>query len=431
MMERMVSAGGVLVLMGLAWALSVNRRRVPWRIVLWGVGLQFGFGLWILRTESGRWVFGTAGRAVNKLMDFTSMGSSFVFGPLAEAPGGASSVGFVFAFQILPTVIFVGALTSVLYHLGILQRVVGAMAWLMMKTMGSSGAESLSCAANVFVGQTEAPLIIRPYLASMTRSELMTVMAGGFASVAGGVLVAYVGILQAAGIEGAAGHLLAASVMSAPAAIVMAKLMIPETEVPRTRSEVRVSEGRQAANVLDAAATGASDGLKLALNVAGMLIAFIALIAFLDWLLQGGDRVLATVLGYGVNGGDYCPFFPQSLTSLFGKVLWPLGWAMGVPAADCRAFASLIGEMIAVNEFVAYLHLRDIVAAGGLSPRGALMATYALCGFANFASIAIQLGGIGALVPERRGDLARLGLRAMFAGALANLQTAVVAGVIL
>lgn len=345
------------------------------------------------------------------------------------AGAGHPGKGFVFVFQILTTIIFFASLMGVLYHLGIMQWIVYGMAVIMAKTMKTSGAESLSVAANVFVGQTEAPLVVKPYVNKMTKSELMALMTGGFATIAGGVLVAYV----AFGIS--AGHLLAASVMSAPAALVMAKIMVPETEESVSAGKLKMEIEKESVNVIDAAATGAADGMGLVLNVAAMLLAFVALIAMIDWLMglihSGHNALMALV---GIKG--WVSLFPQNLTVLFGYLFFPVALAMGVPWDDCFNFAHLIGVKITLTEFIAYLHLKDLMPAGlldtgNLSPRAAILAAYALCGFANFGSVAIQLGGIGSIAPERRHDLARLGLRAMFAGALASFMTATIAGVLL
>ncbi|RME87575.1 MAG: hypothetical protein D6785_01825 [Planctomycetota bacterium] len=339
------------------------------------------------------------------------------------------SRGFIFVFQILTTIIFFSSLMSVLYHLGIMQFVVYWMAKAMAKTMGTSGAESLSVATNVFVGQTEAPLVVKPYVSKMTKSELMALMTGGFATIAGGVLVAYASF----GIP--VGHLLAASVMSAPAALVMAKIVVPETEHSLTAGKLEMDVEKDSANVIDAAASGASQGMTLALNVAAMLLAFIALIAMMDSLLsfiyQSHNALMAKI---GLS--NYTSLLPKNLAQLFGYLFYPVAFVMGVPLSDCFRFASLIGDKIAVNEFVAYLHLKDLMPKDlldthGISTRAFTIATYALCGFANFGSIAIQLGGIGGIAPERRHDLAKLGLRAMFAGALASFMTATIAGVLL
>jgi CNT family concentrative nucleoside transporter len=401
-MEQIVSLVGLFSMIGIAWALSIDRAAIRWRPVVVGTALQVVLALLILKTAPGRAVFDAVGDAITKFLDFTDAGASFVFGPKFKE--------FYFAFKVLPTIVFFSSFIAILYYLGILQRIVELFARLMVKTMGTSGAESLSASANIFVGQTEAPMLIRPFVGTMTRSELMAVMTGGFATIAGGVMAAYVGM----GVP--ANHLLAASVMSAPAALVMAKLMFPEREHSKTAGHVEIEVERPWANVIDAAASGASDGLKLALNVGAMLIAFVGLIALLDWPLGA--------LGSAVG-------FPQlSLKWILGQLGRPLAWLMGVPWAESTQVGTLIGIKTAVNEFVGYVEMREMVAAGQLSERGQVIATYALCGFSNFSSIAIQIGGIGGMAPERKSDLARLGLRAMVAGSLACFQTATIAGLL-
>jgi len=394
---------GMVVMLGIAWGLSTNRRLVPWRTVLVGTGLQIVFALLILKTAAGRALFLWASRAVTVFLDFADAGSRFVFGEGFEE--------HLVAFKVLPTIIFFSSVIAILYHVGLVQQVVRGFAWLMMRLMGTSGAESFSAAGNVFVGCTEAPLLVRPYIAGMTLSEVMAVMTGGFATIAGGVFAAYVGM----GVE--PGHLIAASVMSAPAALAMAKLMVPETEESATAGTVQVDVPSPYVNLLDAAAEGAAAGLKLALNVAAMLIAFIALIA----VVNAGLGALGGLFGVGA----------LSLEWIFGQLLRPLAFLMGVPWEEADAVGTLLGIKTVVNEFVAYAEMREMVAAGELSARSEAIATYALCGFSNFATIAITIGGIGAIAPERKADLARLGLRAMVAGALACFQTAAIAGMLL
>jgi len=402
-MERLISFLGLFSMLAIAWALSSNRRAIRWRPVIVGSLLQIVFALIILRTEIGRATFDVLGAGINRFLDFTDAGAAFVFGERFK--------DFYFAFKVLPTIIFFSSFIAILYYLGVLQRVVSVFARLMVRTMGTSGAESLSASANIFVGQTEAPMLIRPFVGAMTMSELMAVMTGGFATIAGGVMAAYVGM----GVS--AKHLLAASVMSAPAALVMAKLMLPETEHSKTAGKVEIEVARPWANVLDAAASGAADGLKLALNVGAMLIAFVALIALLDWPL--------TALGGAIG-------LPElSLKWVLGQLGRPLAWLMGVPWAECQSVGTLLGIKTAINEFVGYVELQKMTAAGELSERAQVIATYALCGFSNFSSIAIQIGGIGGMAPERKSDLARLGLRAMVAGTLACFQTATIAGFLL
>ena len=424
-MQNLISLSGIVVLVFVAWVLSNNRRLFPWRVVLWGLGLQAGLAVLLLKTPWGEAVFAGARTFVTRLLGFTDAGAAFLWGNLYRTSedlvqyvdpsagyikvmdsvtGQMVPIGTVFVIHVLPTIIFFSSLMALLYHLGVMQVVIRGMAWVMRKTMGTSGSESFSCAANVFVGQTEAPLVIRPYLPTMTRSELMAVMVGGFATVAGGVMAAYVRF----GID--AGHLLSASVMSAPAALVIAKVMFPETEQSPTRGEVTLEVEREYANVLDAAAGGAGVGLKLAANIGAMLLAFIALVAMLN---------------YGLG------FAHLSLQQILGWIFSPVAWVMGVPWKECGAFGNLLGTKIAVNEFLGYIELVKAKDAGLLSPRSVIIATYALCGFANFSSIAIQIGGIGTLVPGRRSDVAALGLKAMFGGALASWLTATIAGVLI
>lgn len=399
----MIAVLGLVATLAIAWALSTNRRLVPWRTILVGTGLQLAFALLILKTDPGRIFFLWASRAATAFLDFADAGSRFVFGEGFEE--------HLVAFKVLPTIIFFSSVIAILYHVGLVQQVVRAFAWLMMRLMGTSGAESFSAAGNVFVGCTEAPLLVRPYVGGMTVSELMAVMTGGFATIAGGVFAAYV----AMGVE--PGHLIAASVMSAPAALVMAKIMVPETEESATAGTVKVDVPSPYVNLIDAAAEGATAGLKLALNVGAMLIAFIALIAVVN-------------AGLGAVGGLF-GFEALSLEWLLGQFLRPLAFLMGVPWEEADRVGSLLGIKTVVNEFVAYAQMREMVAAGELSARSEAIATYALCGFSNFANIAITIGGIGAIAPERKADLARLGLRAMIGGALACFQTATIAGLLL
>jgi CNT family concentrative nucleoside transporter len=417
---RWVSLLGIVVLMGIAWLLSENRRRFPWRVALCGVGLQFTFALFILKTKVGLHIFDGARSAIVKLLSFTDAGASFLFGSLYKGayemdgrqpfqiwdPNTSQFVpiGIIFAFHVLLTIVFFASLMSVLYHLGIMQWIVRFFAFIMRRTMGTSGAETLSASANIFVGQTEAPLVVKPFVGRMTRSELMAVMCGGFATCAGGVLAAYTRF----GID--PGHLMAASVMSAPASLVMAKIMVPETGSPDTRGDHRITFEKTTTNVIDAAATGAGDGLRLALNVAAMLMAFIALIAMFNWLLGKLHDGL-------------------SLSVIFSYLFAPLAVVMGVETKDALKFGSVLGTQISINEFVAYIKLGELRSV--MSHRSFVLATYAMCGFANFSSIAIQIGGISTIAPERRKDLAQLGLRAMIAGALASYQTATIAGVLI
>jgi CNT family concentrative nucleoside transporter len=406
---------GVFVMLGLAFALSENRRRFPLRVVLWGVALQLLFVLVVLRTLPGQVFFTWAKDAFTQLIGFTARPIEFLF--------GKGDVGL--AFRMLPVIIFFGALMSILYHLGLMQQVVAAMAWVMRRCLRTSGAESLAAAANVFVGMVEAALMIRPYVAGLTRSELMAVMVSGLATIAGSVMAFYASL----GVD--AGHLLCASVISAPAALVIAKILVPETEQPKTagvaqacpeRSRTVACE-RRTRNVIDAAATGASDGLTLALTVAAMLIAFLALLEMVNYLLGQAHFGVAAVTGW--DG------FPQSLQAFFGWLFRPLAWTMGVPWSEAGHVGSLMGIKISANEAVAYQELTRLMKDGALSPRAQTIATYALCGFANFGSLGIMVGGIGSMAPERRGDLSRLGLRALAGGALASFLTACVAGILL
>ncbi|HKK71294.1 MAG TPA: NupC/NupG family nucleoside CNT transporter [Candidatus Krumholzibacteria bacterium] len=412
-MERLVSVLGLGVLVGIAVLFSTNRRRIDWRLVGAGLTLQIIFAAFVHLFPPGQRILELIRDGAVTLLSFTEDGSRFLFGPLMEADG---PVGFVFAFRVLPVIVFFSALMGVLYHLGIMQRLVLFLARGMKRLMGVSGSESLSVAANVFIGQTEAPLVVRPYIARMTRAELMVLMTGGMATIAGSVLAGYI----AFGVD--AGHLLAASVMSAPAALVMARILIPETETSLTKGGVEIRDERETVNVIDAAADGASQGLKLALNVGAMLLAFIALVALVNALLGSLASWMAAV---GLTA------WPASLQEIFGYVLWPVAWSLGVPAADCFAVAGLLGQKLAINEFVAFAELGRLVAEGAMSERAITIATYSLCGFANFSSISIQIGGIGALAPNRRHDLSRLGLRAMMGGALASSMTAAIAGIML
>ncbi len=410
-MQRAVSALGLVVMVGLAWAMSSRKRRLPWRVILGGLALQFAFAWMTLHTEPGRAFFRGANDLFVALVSCTDKGTEFVFGrQFMQRPDVLSS----FAFRALPTIIFFSALMSLLYYLGLMQWVIRGLAWVMQRTLRTSGAETLSAAANIFVGQTEAPLVVAPYLKDMTRSELMAVMVGGFATVAGGVLAVYV---TQFGVSAA--HLLTASVISAPAALLVAKVMEPETEVPKTLGNVQAMVKSPAQNAIHAVALGTTDGLKLALNVGAMLIAFLAIIHVVNLLL-------------GWAGGQFG--YPElSLELVLGYLFWPLAWLMGVESKDCWAVGQLMGIKMVGNEFLAYAQLHEWTAQGTypLSSRSVVLATYALCGFANFGSIGIQLGGIGALVPERRGELAQLGLRAMLGGTLAACMTAAVVGVLM
>lgn len=427
---RLMGFVGMLSMMLIAWLFSTDRRRVSWRLVAIGCGLQLVFALLVLKTAAGASVFAAGNDLINSLLSFSETGSRFVFGnlvdnqvPLSSTTPGASATamvantGAMIAFRVLPTVLFFSALTAVLYHLGLLQRVVNVLAVVMQKTMGVSGAESLSTSANIFLGQTEAPLLVRPYLEKMTNSELCCIMTGGFATVAGGVMAAYVGMLSST-FPDIAGHLMAASVMAAPATLVMSKLMVPETEVPHTNGGAELPNEKLDANVIDAATRGISEGLMLALNVGAMLIGFLALLALVNAVIGGAFSVV------GLPG--------ITLERIFGYIGAPLAFLLGTPTDDVVAVGQLIGTKTVVNEFVAYLQLGQMVDAGTIvHGKSVVIAVYALCGFANFGSIGIQIGGLAALMPSRRGDLARLGLRAMTAGALASFQTAAVAAMVL
>jgi concentrative nucleoside transporter, CNT family len=402
---RLMSFVGLLSMVLIAYLFSTNRKAVNWRTIIMGVLLQIVLGLFILKLPFGREIFEFARQLFTGILNFTNEGSKFVFGGLTDF----SKVGFVFATMVLPTIIFMSSLMSILYHVGLMQIVINFVAKIMVKFMGTSGAESLSCAANIFAGQTEAPLVVKPFIDKMTRSELLAMMTGGMATVAGGVLAAYVGF----GIN--AGHLLAASVMAAPAALVLAKLFIPETEESETVGIVKLKVEKNHSNIIEAAASGAGEGLVLALNVGAMLLAFIALIAMVNGLLAWATGVV------GVQG--------VTLESISGWVFAPIGFLIGVPWDDCLNFGTLLGKKIIINEFVAYLDLKNMIEAKAMSERAITMATYALCGFANFSSIAIQVGGIGTIAPGRKSDLAKLGLKCLAGGMMAGLMTASIAGI--
>jgi concentrative nucleoside transporter, CNT family len=424
MMSILFGLFGLACLLGIALAFSNNRRGVDWKLVGTGLLLQIVFAIFVLMTPWGAAIFGQLSEWFVKLLSFTAQGSQFIFGDFARV----EKFGFVFAFQVLPTIIFFASFMSVLYHFGIMQAIVKGMAWVITKVMRVSGAETLSVCANAFIGQTEAPLVVKPYVSTMTRSELLTLMVGGMATIAGGVLGAYVLMLGGTDpVEQAqfAKHLITASIMAAPATLVIAKILVPETEEPLTMGQVRIEVEKTTANGIDAAAAGAADGLRLALNVGAMLLAFIALIALINAPLTWFGEVTGLAAWLGK---------PTDLATLLGYVLAPIAWVIGVPWADAPTVGGLIGTKVVLNEFVAYLSLGDIVqgkvAGVQLSEQSVLIATYALCGFANFSSIAIQIGGIGGLAPERRADLARFGLLAVLGGSIATLMTATIAGVI-
>jgi CNT family concentrative nucleoside transporter len=404
--QRLTGMFGIALILGLGVALSRNRRRISWRVVAWGVGLQLAFAIFVLQLTVGQRLFGALGDAVKTILGFSYVGSEFVFGEIGKQH---SSLGVVFAFQVMPAIIFVSALFAILYYLGVMQLVVKTFAIVMNKVMGASGAESLNVAASIFMGQTEAPLTIRPFLPRLTQSELMTVMTAGMAHVSGSIMAAYI----AFGVE--ARHLLTAVIMTAPGTIMMAKILEPEMEIPETLGGVKVDIPRTDVNVVDAAARGTTDGLHLMLNVIAMLVSFIALVA----LLNGA-------FGW-VHG--YVPWFPQTIQTVLGWIFRPIAWAMGVPWHDSGAIGSLLGERMVLNEFIAYKDLGPL--RGQLDPLSFTIATFALCGFANVSSVGIQIGGIGALAPDRKHDLARLGFRAMIAGTLANFLSATLAGMLL
>ena len=426
--DRAVSFSGLGVMIGIAWVLSTNRAAIRWRTVAWGVGLQLLFAVVVLSPELQTVFFSVVDGGVKKLLSFSEAGASFVFQavePHQIVDASGESVTFIgrisppvktFAFWILPTIIFFSSLTAILYHIGLMQRVVRFIARIMQKTMGTSGPESLSAAGNIFVGQTEAPLLIAPFVSKMSRSELNAVMTGGFATVAGGVMAAYVGFLQE--IPGIAGHLVAASIMSAPASLAIAKVMVPEDPSKEHDAQtLDLPSERPDQNVLEAAARGASDGMKLALNVAAMLVAFVGLIAMVDWMI-----------GWMIISGE-----PLSLSRVLGWLFSPIAFSMGVPWSEATIVGGLLGEKLVLTELIAYIHLGEMMSAAEpvLSQRSAIIASYALCGFANFASIGIQLGGIGGIAPERMGDLADLSIRALIGGSLAAFMTGTVAGVLI
>ena len=403
----MVRLFGIITLLGIAVAMSNNRKQINFRIVGWGLGLQLIFALFILKTPMGKPVFGFLDKVVSKLISFSDAGSDFLFTSFIPDVGFHPSL-INFAFRALPTIIFFSSLMAVLYHLGIIQFVVKWIARAMQKTMGTSGSETLSVSANIFVGQTEAPLMIRPFIGKMTQSELMAVMVGGFATVSGGVLAIYVKWLT--DIPGIAGHLLAASVMSAPAALVIAKIIYPETESSETMGDLKIHVEQNSSNAMEALGNGATDGLKLAANVGAMLVAFISIVALVNYLLS---------------------FAGTAMDAILAIVFKPLAWTMGVPWEEAGQMGMLMGKKIVFTELIAYGDLKDIIAEGQISERTAIIASYALCGFANFGSIGIKLGGIGAMAPERKKDLAKLVTKAMVGGALASWLTANVAGILI
>ena len=405
-MDRFTGLLGLVLILALCYLLSTSRKSIRPSLLLWGLSLQFGFAFLVLKTDFGK-LFEIASIAVNALLEYTEAGSQFLFGPLGAKSG---QFGVVFAFQVLPIVIFIASLFSILYYFGVMQVVIKGMAWLMQRIMGASGAESTDVAASIFMGQTEAPLTIRPFLPKLTESELFTVMTCGMAHVSGAVMAAYVKI---AGVD--IKHLLTAVIMTAPATLLLAKMLVPETGQPETAGSVKIEVEKPGVNVIDAAARGAGEGLQLALNIGGMLIAFLALIAMLNGMLGWAHTAV--------------PAIPESMQKLFGIVFAPIAWLLGVSWKDASAVGDMLGTRMVLNEFIAFLRLGELKST--LDPRSFVISTFALCGFANFISIAIQIGGIGALAPSRKSDLARMGLKAMMAGTLANFMSACIAGVLL
>lgn len=405
-MDRFIGLLGLVLILALCYLLSTSRKSIRPSLLLWGLSLQFGFAFLVLKTDFGK-LFELASIAVNALLEYTEEGSQFLFGPLGAKSG---QFGVVFAFQVLPIVIFIASLFSILYYFGVMQVVIKGMAWLMQRIMGASGAESTDVAASIFMGQTEAPLTIRPFLPRLTESELFTIMTCGMAHVSGAVMAAYVKI---AGVD--IKHLLTAVIMTAPATLLLAKMLVPETGQPETAGSVKIEVEKPGVNVIDAAARGAGEGLQLALNIGGMLIAFLALIAMLNGILGWAHTVV--------------PVIPESMQKLFGIVFAPIAWLLGVSWKDASAVGDMLGTRMVLNEFIAFLRLGELKST--LDPRSFVISTFALCGFANFSSIAIQIGGIGALAPSRKSDLARMGLKAMMAGTLANFMSACIAGVLL
>src|ERR1700734_231557 len=410
-MGRFTGILGLLTMLGLAYVFSTNRRAIRVKTVAWGLGLQIAFAIFVLRVDVGRRMFQVIGDAANKVLSYSFFGSEFVFGPLGTQ---VSNVGFIFAFQVLPVVIFICAVFAILYHIGVMQIVIRIAAWLMIRIMGASGAESLNVAASIFMGQTEAPVTIRPFLPEVTQSELMTIMTSGMAHVSGGMMAAYI----AYGIE--AKHLLAAVIMTAPGTILLSKMMVPETELPVTSGKVDMAPLERDTNALGAISRGTVDGLSLALNVGAMLITFIALIYLVDGIFGAVHNGLAHL---GVT------WFPSSVEQIFGYLFSPIAWVIGIPWRDCHTIGNLLGLRMVTNELVAFQRLGPMKDA--LDPRSFTIATFALCGFANFSSIGIQIGGIGALAPNKKADLARLGIRAMLTGTMANLMSASIVGIML
>ena len=418
-MDRLIGILGILAILGLAYIISNDKNKIDKKLIFWGISLQLFFALLILKVPGGKFVFNSIDIFIKKILDFSVEGSKFLFGNLADdslyfpSDGSWPGFGFQFAFLVLPTVIFFSSIMSVLYHIGFMQKIIKHISKLMQKTMGTSGAETTSISANIFVGQTEAPLVIKPFISKMTNSELMAIMTGGFATVAGGVMAAYVLMLSKT-IPGIAGHLMAASIMSAPAALVIAKIIYPETNSPETaKGDIELSKVSDDGNFLESIGNGATEGMKLALNIAAMLIAFISIIALLNWalgLISFGSTIL-------------------SIELILGYLFMPLAFLMGAPWSEAHILGSLMGQKLVLTEFIAYGNLASL--GDSVSTKTATIAAYALCGFANFASIGIQLGGIGSIAPERKKDLAKLVMKAMIGGALASWLTATIAGILL
>ncbi len=405
-MERFTGIIGVFVLLGIAWLLSNNRSKIDYKLVMWGLGLQMVFALFILKTPIGLPFFEFFDMLVKKLLSFSDIGGDFLFASFVTEKVEVPLINF--AVRVLPTIIFFSALIAVLYHVGIMQFIVKGISKVVQKTMGTSGSETLSVVGSIFVGQTEAPLLVKPFIKSMTNSELMTIMVGGFATVAGGVMAIYVAMLS--DIPGIAGHLMAASIMSAPAAIVVAKILYPETEVSQTKGTLTINVEKTADNAMEALGDGATDGLKLAANIGAMLIAFVAMVAMIDGILSFGNT---------------------SLAEIFGFIFRPLAWCMGAPWEEAGTLGTLLGEKIVLTELIAYKDLSKLRVAGEISDRTSIIASYALCGFANFASIGIQMGGIGGIAPERKKDISKIAVKAMIGGAIASWITASIAGMLI
>ena len=424
-MDRLIGILGIFSILGIAYLFSNNRKKIDFKLIVWGISLQIFFAILILKVPGGKTVFDIIDSIIKKILEFSVDGSKFLFGNLANEDmfgpykenfpndGTWPGFGFQFAFVVLPTVIFFSSIMSVLYHIGIMQKIIKFISKIMQKTMGTSGAETASISANIFVGQTEAPLVIKPFISKMTKSELTAIMTGGFATVAGGVMAAYVLMLNKV-IPGIAGHLMAASIMSAPAALVIAKIIYPETSTPVTsKDDIELSKVSDESNFLEAIGNGASEGMKLALNIAAMLIAFLSIISLVNWLLSLipiGDNVLTIEL-------------------ILGYLFMPLAFLMGAPWSESHILGSLMGQKLVLTEFIAYDNLASISSV--ISDRTATIGAYALCGFANFASIGIQLGGIGSIAPDRKKDLAKTVTKAMIGGALASWLTATIAGILI